>query len=154
MRHYDKGRAFISMKYLSVVNNIPRNNNTKLLSINVFQKESEQEKQREKGRKECGRGRERKERKREKGRKEGRKEGSKTVIPACQGFPSGTSGKEPACQCRRHKRHGFAPWVGKIPWKRAWQPTPVFLPGESHRQRSLAGYSPEGCTELDMTEVT
>ena len=61
MRHYDKGRAFISMKYLSVVNNIPRNNNTKLLSINVFQKESEQEKQREKGRKECGRGRERKE---------------------------------------------------------------------------------------------
>ena len=43
----------------------------------------------------------------------------------------GTSGKEPACQCRRHKRHGFDPWVGKIPWRRAWQPTPAFLPGAS-----------------------
>ena len=53
-----------------------------------------------------------------------------------------TSCKEPACQCRRHKRLGFSPWVGKIPWKRAWQPTPVFLPGESHGQRSLVGYSP------------
>ena len=39
--------------------------------------------------------------------------------------------KEPICQCRRHKRCGFNPWVGKIPWKKAWQPTPVFLPGES-----------------------
>ena len=41
------------------------------------------------------------------------------------------SGKESTCQCRRHKRHGFNPWVGKIPWRRAWQPTLVFLPGES-----------------------
>jgi len=40
------------------------------------------------------------------------------------------------------KRPGFSPWVGKIPWRRAWQPTPVFLPGESHGQRSLVGYSP------------
>ena len=40
------------------------------------------------------------------------------------------------------KRHGFDPWVGKIPWRRAWQPTPVVLPGESHGQRSLAGYNP------------
>ena len=47
------------------------------------------------------------------------------------GFSSGTSGQEPACQCRRHKRHGFDPWVGKIPWRRAWQPIPAFLPGES-----------------------
>ena len=47
------------------------------------------------------------------------------------GFPGGTSGKEPACQCRRHKRRGFDPWVGKIPCRRAWQPTPGFLPGES-----------------------
>ena len=47
------------------------------------------------------------------------------------GFPGDASGKESACQCRRHKRHGFDPWVGKIPWRRAWQPTPVFLPGES-----------------------
>ena len=45
------------------------------------------------------------------------------------GFPGGASGKEPTCQVRRHKRCGFDPWVGKIPWKRKWQPTPVFLPG-------------------------
>ena len=52
-------------------------------------------------------------------------------------------------QCRRPR---FDPWVGKIPWRRAWQPTPVFLPGESHGQRSLAGYSPLGCKESDRTE--
>ena len=69
-------------------------------------------------------------------------------------FPGGTSGKEPACQCRKHKRHRFDPWVGKIPWRRAWQPTPVFLPGESHGQRSLAGYSPWGHKESDTTEAT
>ena len=57
-------------------------------------------------------------------------------------FPGGASGKEPACQCRRHKRHKFDPWVRKIPWRRARQPTPVFLPGESHGQRSLVGCSP------------
>ena len=51
-------------------------------------------------------------------------------------------------------RHRFDPWVGKIPWRRAWQPTPVFLPGESHGQRSLAGYSPWGHKESDTTEVT
>ena len=58
------------------------------------------------------------------------------------------SGKESACQCRRR---GFNPWVGKIPWRRKWQPTAVFLPGESHGQRSLVGYSPWGCNELDPT---
>ena len=47
------------------------------------------------------------------------------------------SGKESACQCRRLKRQRFHPWVRKIPWKRAWQPTPVFLPGKSHGQRGL-----------------
>ena len=57
-------------------------------------------------------------------------------------FPSGASGKEFGCQCRRCKRQGFDPWVGKIPWWRAWQPTAVFLPGTFHGQRSLAGYSP------------
>ena len=57
------------------------------------------------------------------------------------------SGKESACQCERNKRHGFNPWVGKIPWRRKWQPTPVFLPGESHGQRSLAGYRPWGRKE-------
>ena len=47
---------------------------------------------------------------------------------------------------------GFDPWVGKIPWRRKWKPTPVFLPGESHGRRSLAGYSPQGRKELDTTE--
>ena len=51
-------------------------------------------------------------------------------------------------------RHGFDSWVGKIPWRRAWQPTPVFLPGESHGQRSLEGYSPWSHKESDTTEVT
>ena len=59
-------------------------------------------------------------------------------------FPGGASDKEPACQCRRHKRSGFNPWVGKILKKRSRQPTPVLLPGESHGQRSLAGYSLSG----------
>ena len=59
------------------------------------------------------------------------------------------SGKESACHCRRH---GFNPWVGKIPWRRKWQSTPVLLPGKSHRQRSLVGYSPWARTESDMTE--
>ena len=67
-------------------------------------------------------------------------------------FLGGTSGKEPACQCRRFKRHGFDPWVGKISWRRAWQPTPAFLPGKFHGQGSLAGYSPWGCKEPDTTE--
>ena len=58
------------------------------------------------------------------------------------GFPGGASSEEPTCWCRRHKRWGFDPWVGKIPWRRAWQPTAVFLPRESHGQRSLVGYGP------------
>ena len=53
------------------------------------------------------------------------------------------------CQCRGH---GFGPWVGKIPWSRKWQSTPVFLPGKSHGQRSLVGHSPWGRRELDTTE--
>ena len=61
------------------------------------------------------------------------------------GFAGGTSGEEPPCQYRRFKRLGFDPWVGKIPWRNAWQFTPVFLPEESHGQRSLADYSPYGC---------
>ena len=52
-------------------------------------------------------------------------------------------------QCRRP---GFDPWVRKIPWRREWQPTSVFLPGESHGQRSLAGYGPWGCKESDTLE--
>ena len=69
------------------------------------------------------------------------------------GFSGGASSQEPACQCRRHKRCGFNPWVQKIPWRRVWQPTRVFLPGKSHGQRSLEGYSPWGHQELDMTEA-
>ena len=53
-----------------------------------------------------------------------------------------TVGKESACLCRRHKRPGFDPWTGKILWRRKWAPTPLFLPGELHGQRSLAGGSP------------
>ena len=52
-------------------------------------------------------------------------------------------------QCRRP---GFNPWVGKIPWRREWLPTPVYLPGEFYGQRSLAGYSPWGFKESDTTE--
>jgi len=63
----------------------------------------------------------------------------KFVFSLSKGFPGGASGKESACLW---KRHGFDPWVRKIPWRRAWQPTPVFLPGESRGQRRLVGYSP------------
>ena len=54
--------------------------------------------------------------------------------------------------CLQCRRPGFDLWVGKIAWSRAWQLTPVFLPGESPWQRSLAGYSSWGCKELDTTE--
>ena len=71
-------------------------------------------------------------------------------------FPGGASGKELGCQCRLEGRDVLfiLTWVGKIPWRRAWQPTPVLLPGESHGQRSLVGYSPWGHKESDMTEAT
>ena len=63
-------------------------------------------------------------------------------------------GEESANQRKRCKRHRFNPCVRKIPWRRKWQPTPVFLLGESHGQRSLVGYSPWGHNkrELDTTE--
>ena len=54
--------------------------------------------------------------------------------------------------CLHCRRPGFDPWVGKIPWRRAWQSPPAFLPGESHGQRSLAGHSSWGPKEADMTE--
>ena len=65
------------------------------------------------------------------------------------GLPWWLSGKESSCQCRRCR---FNPWTGKMPLRRKWQPTPVFLPGESHGGRSLVGYSPRGCKELDTTD--
>ena len=64
-----------------------------------------------------------------------------------EGFPGGASGKEPACKCKRCKTCGFDPWVRKIPWRRAGQPTPVFLSGEPHGQKSPVGYSPWGHKE-------
>ena len=62
-----------------------------------------------------------------------------------QGFPDGSV-------CLPCRRPGLDPWVRKIPWRREWQPTAVFLPGESHGQRGLEGYSPRGRRESDMTE--
>ena len=56
-------------------------------------------------------------------------------------LPRWLSDKESACQCKRCRRCGFNPWVGKIPWRRKWQPTPALLPRKSHRQWSLVGYS-------------
>ena len=71
-----------------------------------------------------------------------------------EGVSGGSSGEEPSCQCRRRQRCGFHPWVGKIPWRRAWQPPPVFLPGEPHGQRIQVVCSPWGRQESDMTEAT
>ena len=67
------------------------------------------------------------------------------------GLPWWLRGKEATCQFRRY---GFYLWVRKTPWRRKRQPAPVFLPGKSHRQRSLEGSSPWGCKESDTTEVT
>ena len=63
-------------------------------------------------------------------------------------FPGGASGKELSYQCRRHKSHGFNPWVGKISWRKAWKPTPVSLPGKSHGQRSLVGLQSIGLQKV------
>ena len=64
------------------------------------------------------------------------------------------SGKESALQCRRFKRGGLDPWLEKIPRRRKWQPTPVFLPRKFHRKGSLMGYSLWGHRDLDTTEHT
>ena len=83
-----------------------------------------------------------------------------------RGFPGSTISKEPACQCRRCKRCEFDLYFGKYRWK-GWEDglekgmvtqygypvTPVFLPEESHGQRSLAGYRPWSCKELDLTKI-
>ena len=78
------------------------------------------------------------------------KQGTYTLAQGCcfLGFPGGS---ESTCHCRRYR---FDSWVRKIPWSRKWQLTPVFLPGKFQGQRSLAGYSPQGCKESDMTEAT
>ena len=60
--------------------------------------------------------------------------------------------KNPSAIAGKCKRCGFDPWIGKIPWKRKWQPTPIFLPEKSYGQRGLAGYSPWDHRELDTRE--
>ena len=67
-----------------------------------------------------------------------------TSYKLSRGLPRWLSGKESTYQCRWYKRGWFDPWVGKIPWRRKWQHTPVFLPGEPRGQRSLAGYIVHG----------
>ena len=76
------------------------------------------------------------------------------VFNTTEGFPGGACGKEPTCQCKRCKRCRFDPWVWKIPWRRAQQPTPIFFPGKFHGRRSLVGYSPWGHKESDTTDHT
>ena len=73
------------------------------------------------------------------------------IFMVCMGLPQCLSGKESTCQCRRQE---FDPWVGKISWRRKWQPTLVFLPGKSHEQRSLTGYSPWGGKRVRHDLVT
>ena len=70
------------------------------------------------------------------------------------GFPGCASSKKPSCQFRRHERSRFHLCVRKIPWRRTWQPTLVFLPGKSHGKRSLADNSPRGCKESNSTELS
>ena len=70
-------------------------------------------------------------------------------LEQASGFPAGASGKEPACQCRRPKSHGFDPWIGKIPWRKHGNSVQ-----SSHKQRSLVGYSPWVRKESDTIEVT
>ena len=65
------------------------------------------------------------------------------VMTSVMGFLGGSAVRN-CFQWGRHRRRGFHPWAGKMPWRRAWPPTPVFLPGDSHGQRSLVGYSPWG----------
>ena len=69
------------------------------------------------------------------------------IITTTTGFPGGSDGQESACKVKN-------PWVRKIPWRKKWQPTPVFLPGEFHGQRSLVGYSPWSHKESDTTLIT
>ena len=65
-----------------------------------------------------------------------------TLVRELRGLPRWLSGRESTCRCKRHRRHVFDPWVGKIPWRREWLLTPGFSPGKSHGQRSLVGCGP------------
>ena len=79
-----------------------------------------------------------------------------TVVTTVYLAPASTLSISLVAQTVQHlparREIGFNPWVGKIPWRRKWQPTPVLLPGKSHGWRSLVGYSPWGRKELDMTK--
>ena len=68
-----------------------------------------------------------------------------------EGFPGGSMVKNPPANAGQ-RRCQFSPWVHKIPWRRKWPPTPKFLPGKLHEQKSLVSYSSQGCKESDMTE--
>ena len=74
------------------------------------------------------------------------------MLRNCSGFPDDTGGKEPACECRRHRGFRFDPWAGKTPWSWRWQPTAVFLPEKFQGQRRRVGYSSWGHKESDTTE--
>ena len=75
-----------------------------------------------------------------------------TPLPDEMGFPDSSAGKESACNAGDTEDVGLDPWVGKIPWRRKWQPTPVSWSEKSHGQRSQAGYSPQGLKKLDTIE--
>ena len=68
-------------------------------------------------------------------------------------LPGDAGGKEPPSQCRRCKTCGFDPWIRKIPWRRAWQPTLLFLPGKSHGHWNLVSYSPWGCKQSWLKQL-
>ena len=70
-----------------------------------------------------------------------------------EGFPDGSAVKSPSV-IQETQETGFDPWVGTVPWRRKWQPSSVFLPGKSHGQRSLVGYSPRGHKELGTAART
>ena len=76
----------------------------------------------------------------------------KQHLLALRGLPRWTGCKESTCQCRRFVFDPFGQEEGNGRWRKKWQPTPVFLPGESHGQRNLAGYSPWGHKDSDRTE--
>ena len=83
-----------------------------------------------------------------------REEQINTAIIMEEGFPGGLAVKNPPTSVEDARDEGSIPGSGRFPWRRKWQPTPLFLPGESHGQRSLAVYSPWGHKESDTTEAT
>ena len=81
-------------------------------------------------------------------------EGNYPRVNSIMGFPAGTGGKEPTYQRKRQKKHGFNPWIGKTPWRRACLQTLVFLLEESHGQRSLMCSISKGHKESDRSKAT